>query len=164
MGDAAAWGAPAGVWHGFTQMASYLDNEPIIVEAAEGRELIDVDGRRYLDAISSLWVTMLGHRVPELDRALREQLDRVAHSTLLGNGNRVVAVLAEAPAREVPVDRPQCGVPTAGARAAGAGDPPADRPARDVTPPRRPVGRPRRRPARPAVVGPRVPRHRGARP
>ncbi len=108
MGDAAAWGGrdAAVVWHGFTQMASYLDNEPIIVEAAEGRELIDVDGRRYLDAISSLWVTTLGHRAPELDRALREQLDRVAHSTLLGNGNRVVVELAEALARVVPVDRP----------------------------------------------------------
>jgi 8-amino-7-oxononanoate synthase len=108
MGDAAAWGArDAGVvWHGFTQMASYLDNEPIIVESAEGGELIDVDGRRYLDAILSLWVTTLGHRVPELDRALRDQLDRVAHSTLLGNGNRVVVELAEALARVVPVDRP----------------------------------------------------------
>jgi adenosylmethionine-8-amino-7-oxononanoate aminotransferase len=108
MGDAAAWGArdAAVVWHGFTQMASYVDNEPIIVEAAEGRELIDVDGRRYLDAISSLWVTTLGHRIPELDRALRDQLDRVAHSTLLGNGNRVVVELAEALACVVPVDRP----------------------------------------------------------
>jgi adenosylmethionine---8-amino-7-oxononanoate aminotransferase len=108
MGDAAAWGArdAAVVWHGFTQMGSYLDNEPIIVESAEGRELIDVDGRRYLDAISSLWVTTLGHRVPELDRALRAQLDRVAHSTLLGNGNRVVVKLAEALARVVPVDGP----------------------------------------------------------
>jgi adenosylmethionine-8-amino-7-oxononanoate aminotransferase len=108
VGDAAAWGArdAAVVWHGFTQMACYLDNEPIIVESAEGRELIDVDGRRYLDAISSLWVTTLGHRVPELDQALRGQIDRVAHSTLLGNGNRVVVELAEALARVVPVDRP----------------------------------------------------------
>ena len=94
------------MWHGFTQMASYLDNEPVIVEAAEGRELIDVEGRRYLDAISSLWVTTLGHRVPELDAALRAQIDRVAHSTLLGNGNRVVVELAEALARVVPVDQP----------------------------------------------------------
>jgi adenosylmethionine-8-amino-7-oxononanoate aminotransferase len=76
------------------------------VERAEGRELIDVHGRRYLDAISSLWVTTLGHRVPELDQALREQLDRVAHSTQLGNGNRVVIELAEALARVVPVDQP----------------------------------------------------------
>ena len=94
------------VWHGFTQMACYADNRPIIVERAEGRELIDVDGNRYLDAISSLWVTTLGHRVPELDAAVRDQLDRVAHSTLLGNGNRIVIELAEALAPRVPVDRP----------------------------------------------------------
>jgi adenosylmethionine---8-amino-7-oxononanoate aminotransferase len=108
MVDARAWGDrdAAVVWHGFTQMACYLDNAPVIVEAAEGRELIDVEGRRYLDAISSLWVTTLGHRVPELDSALRDQLDRVAHSTLLGNGNRVVVELAEALAQVVPVDGP----------------------------------------------------------
>jgi adenosylmethionine-8-amino-7-oxononanoate aminotransferase len=94
------------VWHGFTQMAAYADNEPVIVERAEGRELIDVAGRRYLDAISSLWVTTLGHRVPELDEALRRQLERVAHSTLLGNGNRAVIELAEDLARVVPVDAP----------------------------------------------------------
>ncbi len=66
---AGAWVArdAAVVWHGFTQMAAYPDNAPITVERAEGRELIDVDGRRYFDAISSLWVTTLGHRVPELD-------------------------------------------------------------------------------------------------
>src|SRR4029453_16621351 len=87
-------------------MASYLDNEPVIVGAAEGRELIDVEGRRYLDAISSLWVTTLGHRVPELDDARRHEGDRGAHSTLLGNGNRVVIELAEALAEVVPVDGP----------------------------------------------------------
>jgi adenosylmethionine---8-amino-7-oxononanoate aminotransferase len=94
------------VWHGFTQMDCYARNAPVIVERGEGRELIDVEGRRYLDAISSLWVTTLGHRVPELDEAVREQLDRVAHSTLLGNGNRIVVELAEALAGVVPVDRP----------------------------------------------------------
>lgn len=94
------------VWHGFTQMSCYTENAPVIVERGEGRELIDVDGRRYLDAISSLWLTTLGHRVPELDAALREQLDRIAHSTLLGNGNRIVIELAEALAKVVPVDRP----------------------------------------------------------
>ncbi|HET6951332.1 MAG TPA: adenosylmethionine--8-amino-7-oxononanoate transaminase [Acidimicrobiales bacterium] len=108
MVDARSWGARDAdvVWHGFTQMASYLDNEPLVIESAEGRELIDVDGRRYLDAISSLWVTTLGHRVPELDQALRDQIDRVAHSTMLGNGNRVVIELAEALAAVIPVDRP----------------------------------------------------------
>jgi len=94
------------VWHGFTQMSTYADNQPIIVDRAEGRELIDVDGHRYLDAISSLWVTTLGHRIPELDAAIRDQLDLVAHSTLLGNGSRVVIELAEALARVVPVPDP----------------------------------------------------------
>jgi adenosylmethionine---8-amino-7-oxononanoate aminotransferase len=94
------------VWHGFTQMATYADNRPVIVAAAEGRELIDVNGRRYLDAISSLWVTTLGHRVPELDAALSDQLQEVAHSTLLGNGNRVVVELAEDLAGVVPVEDP----------------------------------------------------------
>jgi adenosylmethionine-8-amino-7-oxononanoate aminotransferase len=94
------------VWHGFTQMSSFTESSPVLVERGEGHELIDVDGRRYLDAISSLWVNTLGHGVPELDDALREQLDRGAHSTMLGNGNRVVVELAEALARRVPVDGP----------------------------------------------------------
>jgi adenosylmethionine-8-amino-7-oxononanoate aminotransferase len=95
------------VWHGFTQMASYGENRPVIVDRAEGRYLIDVDGRRYLDAISSLWVNTLGHRVPELDAALEEQLAKVAHSTLLGNGNTTVVQLAEDLAGNVPVEDPR---------------------------------------------------------
>ncbi len=94
------------VWHGFTQMATFADNRPIIVDRAEGHELIDVDGKRYLDAISSLWVTTLGHHVPELDDAIMRQLALGAHSTMLGNGNRVVVELSEALARVVPVDDP----------------------------------------------------------
>ena len=94
------------VWHGFTQMQAFADNAPVIVESADGHEVIDVDGKRYLDAISSLWVTTLGHRVGALDDALREQLGRVAHTTMLGNGNRVVIELAEALAAVVPVDGP----------------------------------------------------------
>ena len=76
------------VWHGFTQMSAYPTNTPVTVERAEGRELIDVHGNRYFDAISSLWVTTLGHRVPELDAAVVDQLGKVAHATLLGNGSR----------------------------------------------------------------------------
>jgi adenosylmethionine-8-amino-7-oxononanoate aminotransferase len=108
MDDHAAWVErdAAVVWHGFTQMAAYPGNSPVVVDRAEGREVIDVEGRRYLDAISSLWVTTLGHRVPELDQAARDQLDRVAHTTMLGNGNAVVVELAEALAAVVPVDRP----------------------------------------------------------
>jgi adenosylmethionine-8-amino-7-oxononanoate aminotransferase len=94
------------VWHGFTQMATFAANGPIIVDRAEGHELIDVDGNHYLDAISSLWVNTLGHHVPELDDAIRQQLDLGAHSTMLGNGNRAVIELSEALARVVPVDQP----------------------------------------------------------
>lgn len=94
------------VWHGFTQMGAYSSGRPIVVECAEGHEVVDTDGRRYLDAISSLWVTTLGHRVPELDDAVRAQLDRGAHTTMLGNGNRAVVELSEALARVVPVDHP----------------------------------------------------------
>jgi adenosylmethionine---8-amino-7-oxononanoate aminotransferase len=94
----------ARVWHGFTQMGSYADNRPLVVDRGNGSELIDVDGMHYLDAISSLWVTTLGHRVPELDAAIVDQLGRIAHSTLLGNGNRVVVELAEALGSVVPVD------------------------------------------------------------
>src|SRR5258708_15736142 len=105
---AASWAKrdAAVVWHGFTQMSCYAESSPVLVVAGDGHELIDVDGRRYLDAISSLWVNTLGHRVPELDAALRDQLDKVAHSTMLGNGNRVVVELAEALADVVPVDAP----------------------------------------------------------
>ena len=96
------------VWHGFTQMAAYPGNVPITVERAEGRELIDVRGNRYFYAISSLWVTTLGHRVPELDAAVIDQLGRVAHATLLGNGSRSVVEFAEALAAVVPLSRASC--------------------------------------------------------
>src|SRR5689334_5907392 len=94
------------VWHGFTQMQTFADNRPVIVDRADGHEVIDVDGRRYLDAMSSMWVTTLGHCVPELDDAIQQQLRRGAHSTMLGNGNRVVVELSEALAGVVPVDEP----------------------------------------------------------
>ena len=87
-------------------MSTFAENDPIIVDRAEGHELIDVDGRHYFDAISSLWVNTLGHCVPELDDAIRQQLELGAHSTMLGNGNRVVVELSEALARVVPVDQP----------------------------------------------------------
>jgi adenosylmethionine-8-amino-7-oxononanoate aminotransferase len=77
----------AHVWHPFTQMQVWLDDQPLVIERGEGSWLIDTDGRRYLDAISSLWVTVHGHRKRELDDAIRAQLDRVAHCTLLGQAN-----------------------------------------------------------------------------
>ena len=72
------------VWHAFTQMAEY---EPFVVVAGEGNELIDIDGRRFLDGVCSIWCNVHGHRNPKLDRALRDQLDKVAHVTSLGMSN-----------------------------------------------------------------------------
>lgn len=84
----------AHVWHPFTPMTEYAgDSNPVIV-AGEGFELIDTDGRRYLDGVSNLWCNVHGHRVPELDTALHAQVDRIAHSTLLGLGNTESIALA----------------------------------------------------------------------
>ncbi len=75
------------LWHPFTPMQDYAADRPVIIERAHGCFLVDTEGREYLDGVSSLWCNVHGHRVPELDAAVREQLDRVAHSTLLGVAN-----------------------------------------------------------------------------
>ena len=72
------------LWHPFTQQAEWVATDPLIVDRADGVTLIDVDGRRYLDGVSSLWTNVHGHRVGELDAAVTDQLQRMAHSTLLG--------------------------------------------------------------------------------
>lgn len=72
------------VWHPFTQMQDWVQHEPLVIERAEGNYLIDTEGRRYLDGISSLWVNMHGHRKKQIDAAIEEQLGKVAHTTLLG--------------------------------------------------------------------------------
>jgi adenosylmethionine-8-amino-7-oxononanoate aminotransferase len=82
------------VWHPFTRMADWLAEEPLVIERAQGCWLLDGDGRRYLDGNASLWVNVHGHRRPELDEALRAQLDRVAHTTFLGLANPPAAELA----------------------------------------------------------------------
>ena len=65
-----------------------------MIDRAEGVELIDTDGTAYLDGVSSLWCTVHGHRHPAIDEAVREQLDRVAHSTMLGLSHPAAAELA----------------------------------------------------------------------
>src|SRR5690242_18599635 len=75
------------VWHPFTDMGAYAAERPLIVAEARGCFLVDLDGREYLDGVSSLWCNVHGHRVPALDEAVREQLDAVAHTTLLGLSN-----------------------------------------------------------------------------
>ncbi|MBX5436291.1 MAG: adenosylmethionine--8-amino-7-oxononanoate transaminase [Alicyclobacillaceae bacterium] len=83
------------LWNPFTQMKDYLEHEPVIIERGEGRRLIDVRGRAYWDGVSSLWLNVHGHRVPEIDDAIRGQLDLIAHATLLGQANVPAVLLAE---------------------------------------------------------------------
>ena len=75
------------VWHPFTQMQEWEQEEPIIIERGKGPYLIDTEGRTYLDGTSSIWVNLHGHQHPALDRALKAQSKRIAHSTLLGLSN-----------------------------------------------------------------------------
>ena len=72
------------LWHPFTQMQEWMGEDPCIIGEGDGHYLIDVQGRKYLDGVSSLWCNVHGHRKKELDDAIRSQLDRIAHSTFLG--------------------------------------------------------------------------------
>ena len=72
------------IWHPFTQMQEWMSEEPCIISHGDGHYLVDVHGRRYLDGVSSLWCNVHGHRRNELDKAIKAQLDQVAHSTFLG--------------------------------------------------------------------------------
>jgi len=83
------------IWHPFTQMADWEKDTPLIIERAEGNTLIDTDGRRYFDGVSSLWVNLFGHRRKKIDAAIRSQLDRLAHSTFLGLSHVPAIELAE---------------------------------------------------------------------
>ncbi|MHC4951892.1 MAG: aminotransferase class III-fold pyridoxal phosphate-dependent enzyme, partial [Planctomycetota bacterium] len=83
------------LWHPFTQMADWLADEPVVIESGDGFYLIDTDGNRYIDGVSSLWCNVHGHRVKRIDDAIRAQLDKIAHSTLLGLGQTQSIELAE---------------------------------------------------------------------
>jgi adenosylmethionine-8-amino-7-oxononanoate aminotransferase len=74
----------AAVWHPFTQHALWPGDDPLVIDRAAGRHLVDVDGNRYLDGVSSLWVTVHGHREPAIDDAIAAQLRKLDHSTFLG--------------------------------------------------------------------------------
>ena len=84
------------VWHPFTQMKEYLEEDPIVIEGGDGVYLYDTEGRKYIDGVSSLWVNIHGHKVPEIDNAIKEQVDKLSHSTLLGVTNPPAAELAKA--------------------------------------------------------------------
>jgi adenosylmethionine-8-amino-7-oxononanoate aminotransferase len=82
------------LWHPFTQQRGWVEEEPVIIERGEGTDLIDVHGARYIDGVSSLWCTVHGHAHPRIDAAVREQLGKVAHSTMLGLSHRPAIELA----------------------------------------------------------------------
>src|ERR1700677_1472574 len=83
------------VWHPFTHMRQWLADDQVMIADADGMYLIDSDGNRYLDGVSSLWCNVHGHRVMEIDAALRWQLSRVAHTTMLGLASEPAILLAE---------------------------------------------------------------------
>jgi adenosylmethionine-8-amino-7-oxononanoate transaminase len=83
------------LWHPFTQMQEWMGEDPCIIERGEGCYLFDAQGRKYLDGVSSLWCNVHGHRKAELDAALKDQIDRIAHSTFLGLSHRPGIELAQ---------------------------------------------------------------------
>lgn len=90
------------LWHPFTPMTAYAREQAPIIVSGEGFYLRDIAGRRYLDGISSLWCNVHGHCVPELDAALRDQLARIAHTTLLGASTPAAIQLAHELVRRTP--------------------------------------------------------------
>ncbi|HNR11998.1 MAG TPA: adenosylmethionine--8-amino-7-oxononanoate transaminase [Thermodesulfobacteriota bacterium] len=83
------------LWHPFTQMFEYDREEPLIIAEGKGSYLIDVHGNRYLDGVSSLWVTVHGHQHPVITGAIIDQVQKIAHTTLLGPSNIPAIHLAE---------------------------------------------------------------------
>lgn len=83
------------VWHPFTQMREWESEPPIVIERGEGSWLIDTDGNRWLDGVGSIWTNVHGHCRPEINQAIKRQVDRIEHSTLLGLANDQAALLAK---------------------------------------------------------------------
>jgi adenosylmethionine-8-amino-7-oxononanoate aminotransferase len=82
------------LWHPFTQQQGWMDEDFPVIARADGTTLHDVDGNAYIDGVSSLWCTVHGHRHPAIDIAVKDQLDRVAHTTLLGLSHEPAIELA----------------------------------------------------------------------
>ena len=83
------------LWHPFTQMQDWLTEEVVIIERGEGCYLIDTAGNRYIDGTASMWTNVHGHNHPALNAALKAQLDKIAHTTLLGYSNIPAIQLAQ---------------------------------------------------------------------
>ena len=83
------------IWHPFTQMQEYAKEEPVVIEKAYDSFLVDIDGKKYIDGVSSLWVNVHGHRKKEIDKAIIKQIKKVSHTTLLGLSNTQAICLAK---------------------------------------------------------------------
>jgi len=83
------------IWHPFTQMKDYCEEEPLIIARGEGVFLYDIKGNRYLDGVSSLWVNLHGHGRKEIGQAINRQMEKLSHSTLLGLSNVPAITLAK---------------------------------------------------------------------
>jgi adenosylmethionine---8-amino-7-oxononanoate aminotransferase len=83
------------LWHPFTQQQSWVDENFPIIERADDTTLYDTEGNAYIDGVSSLWCNVHGHRHPAVDMAIKDQLDRVAHSTMLGLSHAPAVKLAK---------------------------------------------------------------------
>ena len=83
------------LWFPFTYYEDFVANPPITIERGEGLYLIDGDGKRYLDAIGSWWVSVLGHKHPHITGRVRAQLDKLEHCMMAGFITPVAAELAE---------------------------------------------------------------------
>lgn len=83
------------VWHPFTQMKEWEADAPIVIERGEGSYLIDTDGNRYLDGVAAIWTNVHGHCRREINAAVKAQIDKLEHSTLLGLASDKSAILAK---------------------------------------------------------------------
>jgi adenosylmethionine---8-amino-7-oxononanoate aminotransferase len=83
------------LWHPFTQMKDWMTEEPIVIESGQGAIIRDTKGREYIDANSSIWTNLHGHQHPKITQTIKDQLDRIAHSSFLGLSNVPAIQLAE---------------------------------------------------------------------
>jgi adenosylmethionine-8-amino-7-oxononanoate aminotransferase len=83
------------VWHPCTQMKRHEDEPLVAIARGEGPWLIDADGRRILDAVSSWWVNLFGHNQPHIKAAIADQLERIEHVMLAGLTHEPVVALSE---------------------------------------------------------------------
>ncbi|MFQ5949826.1 MAG: adenosylmethionine--8-amino-7-oxononanoate transaminase [Nitrospiria bacterium] len=97
------------IWHPFTQMKEWEDRDPTIIVTGNGTTLTDLEGNRYLDGVSSIWVNVHGHRNKTIDQALIRQIRKISHTTLLGLSNLPAIELAEKLIKIAPKGDPPSG-------------------------------------------------------